>query len=145
MFTIKAAHVWLIHLKMSHYILLFYIIYFFQILKEYNCFDLMAPMKGVSPEETRQLHLEGALRMKEGKDSRVSHVTRVDTTSASLQSTWTQSFLPTVTNSQTSCSASTDGSLLFSVHWPAANHQASKKGGESENHQTTSAHEQRGL
>lgn len=43
----------------------------FQILKEYNRFDLMAPMRGISPEETRQLHLEGALRMKEGKDSRV--------------------------------------------------------------------------
>lgn len=42
-----------------------------QILKEYNHFDLMAPMRDVSPEETRQLHLEGALRMKEGKDSRV--------------------------------------------------------------------------
>lgn len=43
----------------------------FKILKEYNRFDLMAPMRGISPEETRQLHLEGALRMKEGKDSRV--------------------------------------------------------------------------
>ena len=42
-----------------------------QILKEYNRFDLMAPMRGTSPEEIRQLHLEGALRMKEGKDSRV--------------------------------------------------------------------------
>lgn len=42
-----------------------------QILKEYNHFDLMAPMRGTSPEEIRQLHLEGALRMKEGKDSRV--------------------------------------------------------------------------
>lgn len=42
-----------------------------QILKDYNCFDLMAPMIGISPKETRQLHLEGALRMKEGKDSRV--------------------------------------------------------------------------
>lgn len=31
----------------------------------------MAPMRGTSPEETRQLHLEAALRMKEGKDSRV--------------------------------------------------------------------------
>ncbi|KAA8591429.1 hypothetical protein FQN60_002372 [Etheostoma spectabile] len=39
--------------------------------KEYNCFDLMAPMRGISSEETRQLHLEGALRMKEGKDSRM--------------------------------------------------------------------------
>ncbi len=49
----------------------------FQILKEYNRFDLMAPMRGISPEETRQLHLEGALRMKEGKDSRVrlTHMT----------------------------------------------------------------------
>uniref|UniRef100_A0A3B4B5B5 DH domain-containing protein n=1 Tax=Periophthalmus magnuspinnatus TaxID=409849 RepID=A0A3B4B5B5_9GOBI len=37
----------------------------------YNRFDLMTPMKGTSSEETRQLHLEGALRMKEGKDSRV--------------------------------------------------------------------------
>uniref|UniRef100_A0AAQ6ISG0 Pleckstrin homology domain containing, family G (with RhoGef domain) member 5b n=1 Tax=Anabas testudineus TaxID=64144 RepID=A0AAQ6ISG0_ANATE len=42
-----------------------------KILKEYNCFDLMAPMRGISPEETRQLHLEGGLRMKEGKDSRM--------------------------------------------------------------------------
>lgn len=42
-----------------------------QILKEYNHFDLMAPMRGTSPQEIRQLHLEGALRMKEGKDSRV--------------------------------------------------------------------------
>ncbi|XP_034552121.1 pleckstrin homology domain-containing family G member 5 isoform X2 [Notolabrus celidotus] len=42
-----------------------------KILKEYNRFDLMAPMRGTSPEETRQLHLEGALRMKEGKDSRM--------------------------------------------------------------------------
>ncbi|XP_029012475.1 pleckstrin homology domain-containing family G member 5 isoform X2 [Betta splendens] len=42
-----------------------------KILKEYNRFDLMVPMRGISPEETRQLHLEGALRMKEGKDSRM--------------------------------------------------------------------------
>lgn len=28
-------------------------------------------MMGTSPEEIRQLHLEGPLRMKEGKDSRV--------------------------------------------------------------------------
>ncbi|XP_046895402.1 pleckstrin homology domain-containing family G member 5 isoform X3 [Hypomesus transpacificus] len=42
-----------------------------KILKEFNRFDLMAPMRGTSPDETRQLHLEGALRMKEGKDSRM--------------------------------------------------------------------------
>ncbi|KAK6308343.1 hypothetical protein J4Q44_G00216140 [Coregonus suidteri] len=42
-----------------------------KILREFNCFDLMAPMRGTSLEETRQLHLEGALRMKEGKDSRM--------------------------------------------------------------------------
>uniref|UniRef100_A0A667X7W2 Pleckstrin homology and RhoGEF domain containing G5 n=1 Tax=Myripristis murdjan TaxID=586833 RepID=A0A667X7W2_9TELE len=42
-----------------------------KILREYNRFDLMAPMRGIRPEETRQLHLEGALRMKEGKDSRM--------------------------------------------------------------------------
>ncbi|XP_013883407.1 pleckstrin homology domain-containing family G member 5 isoform X2 [Austrofundulus limnaeus] len=42
-----------------------------KILKEYNHFDLMAPMRGTSAEQTRQLHLEGALRMKEGKDSRM--------------------------------------------------------------------------
>lgn len=42
-----------------------------KILKEYNRFDLMSPMRDTSPEETRQLHLEGALRMKEGKDSRM--------------------------------------------------------------------------
>lgn len=43
-----------------------------QILKEFNHIDLMSPMIDISPDETRQLHLEGALRMKEGKDSRVS-------------------------------------------------------------------------
>ncbi len=42
-----------------------------QALKEFNRIDLTAPMIGTSPEATRQLHLEGALRMKEGKDSRV--------------------------------------------------------------------------
>ncbi|KAF3860912.1 hypothetical protein F7725_001167 [Dissostichus mawsoni] len=41
-----------------------------KILKEFNHFDLMAPMRGVSPG-TRQLHLEGTLKMKEGKDSRM--------------------------------------------------------------------------
>ncbi|XP_066527314.1 pleckstrin homology domain-containing family G member 5 isoform X2 [Hoplias malabaricus] len=41
-----------------------------KILKEYNQFDLTAPVMGASPEETRQLYLEGALRMKEGKESR---------------------------------------------------------------------------
>ncbi|KAI2649510.1 Pleckstrin homology domain-containing family G member 5 [Labeo rohita] len=40
-------------------------------LKEFNRIDLTAPMIGTSPEATRQLHLEGALRMKEGKDSRM--------------------------------------------------------------------------
>ncbi|KAG7477694.1 hypothetical protein MATL_G00072380 [Megalops atlanticus] len=42
-----------------------------KILREFNRFDLTAPMVGTAPEETRQLHLEGALRMKEGKDSRM--------------------------------------------------------------------------
>ncbi|XP_028849709.1 pleckstrin homology domain-containing family G member 5-like isoform X3 [Denticeps clupeoides] len=42
-----------------------------RILREYNHFNLMAPMIDTSPEESRQLHLEGALRMKEGKDSRM--------------------------------------------------------------------------
>lgn len=32
----------------------------------------MAPILGASPEETRQLLLEGSLRMKEGKDSKVT-------------------------------------------------------------------------
>lgn len=42
-----------------------------QILREYNNFDLTAPVMGAPPEETRQLLLEGALKMKEGKESRV--------------------------------------------------------------------------
>ncbi|KAJ8259484.1 hypothetical protein GJAV_G00169850 [Gymnothorax javanicus] len=42
-----------------------------KILREFSCFDLTAPMMGISSEETRQLHLEGALRMKEGKESRM--------------------------------------------------------------------------
>lgn len=40
-------------------------------LKEFSRIDLMAPMIDTAAEETRQLHLEGALRMKEGKDSRM--------------------------------------------------------------------------
>ncbi|TRY59726.1 hypothetical protein DNTS_002512 [Danionella cerebrum] len=42
-----------------------------RILREYNNFDLTAPVLGVPPEETRQLFLEGALKMKEGKESRM--------------------------------------------------------------------------
>lgn len=41
-------------------------------LKEFLHLDLTAPMPGTSPEETRQLLLEGSLRMKEGKDSKVT-------------------------------------------------------------------------
>ncbi|KTF98595.1 hypothetical protein cypCar_00007715 [Cyprinus carpio] len=41
------------------------------ILREYNNFDLTAPVMGAPPEETRQLLLEGALKMKEGKESRM--------------------------------------------------------------------------
>lgn len=40
-------------------------------LKEFLHLDLTAPMPGTSPEETRQLLLEGSLRMKEGKDSKM--------------------------------------------------------------------------
>ncbi|XP_056323991.1 pleckstrin homology domain-containing family G member 5 isoform X2 [Danio aesculapii] len=42
-----------------------------RILKEYNNFDLTSPVMGAPPEETRQLLLEGALKMKEGKESRM--------------------------------------------------------------------------
>uniref|UniRef100_A0A8C0Y8J4 Pleckstrin homology domain containing, family G (with RhoGef domain) member 5a n=1 Tax=Cyprinus carpio carpio TaxID=630221 RepID=A0A8C0Y8J4_CYPCA len=42
-----------------------------RILREYNNFDLTAPVMGAPPEETRQLLLEGALKMKEGKESRM--------------------------------------------------------------------------
>ncbi|XP_059397320.1 pleckstrin homology domain-containing family G member 5-like isoform X2 [Carassius carassius] len=40
-------------------------------LKEFNGIDLTTPMIDTSPEAIRQLHLEGALRMKEGKDGRM--------------------------------------------------------------------------
>lgn len=43
-----------------------------QLLKEFLHLDLAAPMPGASPEETRQLLLEGSLKMKEGKDSKVT-------------------------------------------------------------------------
>lgn len=43
-----------------------------QLLKEFLHLDLTAPITGASPEETRQLLLEGSLRMKEGKDSKVT-------------------------------------------------------------------------
>lgn len=42
-----------------------------QLLKEFLRLDLTAPIPGTSPEETRQLLLEGSLRMREGKDSKV--------------------------------------------------------------------------
>ncbi|XP_016393314.1 pleckstrin homology domain-containing family G member 5-like isoform X2 [Sinocyclocheilus rhinocerous] len=42
-----------------------------RILREYNNFDLTAPVMGAPPEETRQLLLEGALKMKEGKESKM--------------------------------------------------------------------------
>ncbi|XP_061456751.1 pleckstrin homology domain-containing family G member 5 isoform X4 [Rhineura floridana] len=42
-----------------------------KILKEFLCLDLTAPIPGTSPEETRQLLLEGSLKMKEGKDSKM--------------------------------------------------------------------------
>lgn len=42
-----------------------------QLLKEFLRLDLTAPIPGTSPEDTRQLLLEGSLRMREGKDSKV--------------------------------------------------------------------------
>ncbi|XP_040590796.1 pleckstrin homology domain-containing family G member 5 isoform X2 [Mesocricetus auratus] len=42
-----------------------------KLLKEFLHLDLTAPMPGASPEETRQLLLEGSLRMKEGRDSKM--------------------------------------------------------------------------
>uniref|UniRef100_A0A8C7AIN4 Pleckstrin homology and RhoGEF domain containing G5 n=1 Tax=Neovison vison TaxID=452646 RepID=A0A8C7AIN4_NEOVI len=43
-----------------------------KLLKEFLHLDLTAPIPGASPEETRQLLLEGSLRMKEGKDGKVT-------------------------------------------------------------------------
>ncbi|XP_030078378.1 pleckstrin homology domain-containing family G member 5 [Microcaecilia unicolor] len=42
-----------------------------KILKEFCKFDLTSPMLGTSPDDTRQLLLEGSLKMKEGKDSKM--------------------------------------------------------------------------
>ncbi|XP_023555188.1 pleckstrin homology domain-containing family G member 5 isoform X2 [Octodon degus] len=42
-----------------------------KLLKEFLHLDLAAPIPGASPEETRQLLLEGSLKMKEGKDSKM--------------------------------------------------------------------------
>ncbi|XP_077314462.1 pleckstrin homology domain-containing family G member 5 isoform X3 [Lithobates pipiens] len=42
-----------------------------KLLKEFCKLDLTAPMIGTSPDETRQLLLEGSLKMKEGKDSKM--------------------------------------------------------------------------
>ncbi|XP_072442511.1 pleckstrin homology domain-containing family G member 5-like isoform X3 [Chiloscyllium punctatum] len=42
-----------------------------KVLKEFCHLDLMAPMLGTSPDNTRQLLLEGSLRMKEGKDNKM--------------------------------------------------------------------------
>ncbi|NXT58761.1 PKHG5 protein, partial [Pluvianellus socialis] len=42
-----------------------------KLLKEFLRLDLTAPIAGTSPEDTRQLLLEGSLRMREGKDSKM--------------------------------------------------------------------------
>ncbi|XP_056651888.1 pleckstrin homology domain-containing family G member 5 isoform X3 [Monodelphis domestica] len=42
-----------------------------KLLKEFLRFDLTAPIPGTSPDDTRQLLLEGSLKMKEGKDSKM--------------------------------------------------------------------------
>ncbi|XP_030393409.1 pleckstrin homology domain-containing family G member 5 isoform X1 [Gopherus evgoodei] len=42
-----------------------------KLLKEFLRLDLTAPIPGTSPEDTRQLLLEGSLKMKEGKDSKM--------------------------------------------------------------------------
>ncbi|XP_068772449.1 pleckstrin homology domain-containing family G member 5 [Struthio camelus] len=42
-----------------------------KLLKEFLRLDLTAPMAGTSPDDTRQLLLEGGLRMREGKDGKV--------------------------------------------------------------------------
>ncbi|NXL21116.1 PKHG5 protein, partial [Setophaga kirtlandii] len=42
-----------------------------KLLKEFLRLDLTAPIPGTSPEDTRQLLLEGNLRMREGKDSKM--------------------------------------------------------------------------
>ncbi|XP_063799479.1 pleckstrin homology domain-containing family G member 5 isoform X3 [Pseudophryne corroboree] len=42
-----------------------------KILKEFCRLDLTVPMIGTSPDDTRQLLLEGSLKMKEGKDSKM--------------------------------------------------------------------------
>ncbi|NWR65807.1 PKHG5 protein, partial [Bucorvus abyssinicus] len=41
-----------------------------KLLKEFLRLDLTAPIPGTSPEDTRQLLLEGSLRMREGKDNK---------------------------------------------------------------------------
>uniref|UniRef100_A0A8B9S5N4 Pleckstrin homology and RhoGEF domain containing G5 n=1 Tax=Apteryx owenii TaxID=8824 RepID=A0A8B9S5N4_APTOW len=42
-----------------------------KLLKEFLRLDLTAPIPGTSPDDTRQLLLEGSLRMREGKDSKM--------------------------------------------------------------------------
>ncbi|XP_028921846.1 pleckstrin homology domain-containing family G member 5 isoform X1 [Ornithorhynchus anatinus] len=42
-----------------------------KLLKEFLRLDLTAPIPGASPDDTRQLLLEGSMRMKEGKDSKM--------------------------------------------------------------------------
>ncbi|XP_075406633.1 pleckstrin homology domain-containing family G member 5 isoform X4 [Tenrec ecaudatus] len=42
-----------------------------KLLKEFLLLDLTVPIPGAPPEETRQLLLEGSLKMKEGKDSKM--------------------------------------------------------------------------
>lgn len=105
-----------------------------QILKEYNHFDLMAPMRGTSPEEIRQLHLEGALRMKEGKDSRVKAPLRGR---SSFYASWESDLC--------FCFFFQDGRVLCPVYGSAAHHQTGEESGESEDHPAASPHPQHRL
>ena len=97
-------------------------------------------MRGTSPGETRQLHLEGALRMKEGKDSRVRMTTVANRLLVALVSYGLCSgsegyrFLPPA-----------DGGVLLPVYGPAAHHQVCEAGGEGEGHPPAALRSQRGL
>lgn len=93
-------------------------------------------MRGTSPEEIRQLHLEGALKMKEGKDSRVSLSERASDASWSPPLSFFASELRRISPPPAG------GRVLRAVHGPAAHHQAGEARGEGQDHPPATPHSQ---
>lgn len=95
-----------------------------QLLKEFLRLDLTAPIPGTSPEDTRQLLLEGGLRMREGKDSKVRTAGDGEPRPRPLPACP----CPLCRLAPTALLSPPDGRLLLPLHRPLPHHQAPQEG-----------------